>query len=229
MNYDAVRFGHQATGGDGAAVGLVSEYDVTRAYGPYVISGLQRVGDSVINVTPPEANRSLSDSLMYGINLANKEGVDRFISCHANCADSEQAHGCEVIYLSSAGKVLAESICKEISALGFYNRGAKPDERGLAELHKTDAVAVIIEPFFISSPSDVELYKQIGPEKLGYAIVKGITGKEVIEKPVVNTKTTGSYRVITGTFGNKQDADNFANKLKSQGTTAYVVDANILK
>jgi N-acetyl-anhydromuramyl-L-alanine amidase AmpD len=37
------------------------------------------------------------------------------------------------------------------------------------------------------------------------------------------------YRVITGVFGTKQDAVNFSNKLKSQGTTAYVVDANILK
>lgn len=39
---------------------------------------------------------------------------------------------------------------------------------------------------------------------------------------------TGTYRVITGTFIGSTATD-FANKLKAQGTTAYIVDASVLK
>lgn len=190
----AVRFGHQATGVDGASVGIIREFDVNREYGPYVISGLQRLGDSAINVTPPEANRSLGDSLVYGINLANNNGVDLFVSCHANDYDGN-ARGCEVVYTSEAGKAIAERICNEIHALGFpYHKGAYQDERGLAELRETNMPAVIIEPFFVSSQEDVNLYHEVGPERLGYAIVKGIKGQDVpagsttVAKPVYKSK-----------------------------------------
>jgi N-acetylmuramoyl-L-alanine amidase len=45
---------------------------------------------------------------------------------------------------------------------------------------------------------------------------------------VLSGTPQGTYRVITGTFvGNS--ANDFANKLKAQGTTVYVVDANVLK
>lgn len=192
----AVRMGHQSTGSDLAAPG---EFDVIRKYAPYVINGLQREGHEVLDVTPPEANRSLSDSLYYGINKANEWGADLFVSCHGNAGGG---HGCEVLYLngSTGGQSFANNIVNEIANLGYTNRGAKIDVRGLAELRATNMPAVIIEPLFVDSDSDISMFN---PEKLGYAIVKGITGQSVISTP----KSTQSYDFSTlqGYIGAVQD------------------------
>lgn len=193
----AVRLGHQRTGNDIASVGILNEYNVIRAYGYHVIEGLRKLGHTVYDVTPPENNRSLSDSLNYGINEANRLKADYFISLHANSFSQPSAHGSEVIYQSDSGLKLATNITKELEKLGFSNRGAKPNTRGLSELKKTNAVAIIAEPFFVSSPYDVELYKKIGPQKLGYTIAKGITGKNVpTEKPKEEVKEVNKVEKI---------------------------------
>lgn len=194
----AVRFGHQLTGADGGAVGIVKETDVNRRYGPKFIEKLKALGHTVINVTPPEANRSLSNSLNYGIDLANKNNVDLFVSCHVNAfMRVDKAMGCEVV-CSGSGKGLeyAKKVVNELSALGFKNRGAKADERGLAEIRKTAMPCIIIEPFFMDSSVDVNVYKKVGDEGIANAIVKGITGETSNNTaPVVNNVVT-STRVV---------------------------------
>lgn len=204
MSKFAIRFGHQATGSDGASIGILKEFNIIREYGPYIISGLQRLGHEVLDVTPPENNRSLADSLMYGINKANEWGADYFISCHANC-EVPSARGCEVVYGSSSGRALAETVVNELTNLGFpKHQGAYLDQRGLAEIRNTDMVTNIIEPFFVSNSDDVALYRKIGPEKLGYAIVKGLTGQDVQgvsnnkQNTVTQTAATYEETVPTG-------------------------------
>lgn len=182
MSKYAIRRGHQRTGYDGCAEDIVNEIDVVNLYYQHIISGLQSQGHEVLDVTPPEAYRSLSDSLMYGVIMANNWGADYFISCHANsCERTERSVGCEVIYLdgSTKGQKLAISVDAAIANLGFKDRGAKPDIRGLAEIRRTYAPAIIIEPFFISSQADVDLFNNLGAEELGNAIVKGLTGVDV--------------------------------------------------
>lgn len=182
MSKYAIRRGHQRTGQDGCAEDIVNEIDVVNDYYQYIISGLQAQGHEVLDVTPPEANRSLSNSLSYGIVMANNWGADFFISCHANSCDrTDRPVGCEVLYLegSTKGQELANSVDAALANLKFVDRGAKEDVRGLAEIHKTYAPAIIIEPFFISSVADVELFNSLGAEAIGNAIVKGLTGKSV--------------------------------------------------
>lgn len=182
MSKYAIRRGHQRTGSDGCAEDILNEIDVVNAYYQYIIYGLKAQGHEVLDVTPPEANRALSDSLMYGVIMANNWGADYFISCHANSCDTTQNPvGCEVIYLpgSSKGQELASKVDAELANLGFKDRGAKADERGLCELHRTYAPAVIIEPFFISSKADVDLFNSLGAAAIGNAVVKALTGKGV--------------------------------------------------
>lgn len=211
----AVRFGHQLTGADGGAVGIVKETDVNRRYGPKVISKLQALGHTVINVTPPEAHRSLSDSLNYGINLANSNNVDLFVSCHVNAfMQVDKAMGCEVV-CSGSGKGLdyAKKIVDELAALGFKNRGGKSDERGLAEIRKTAMPCVIIEPFFMDSSVDVNVYKKVGDEGIANAIVKGITGKTSNNTaPVVNVvnNVVASAPIQPSPATNTGDLNSFA-------------------
>lgn len=182
MSKYAIRRGHQRTGGDGCAEDILNEIDVVNAYYQYIIDSLKAQGHEVLDVTPPEANRSLSDSLMYGVRMANNWGADYFISCHANSCDTTQNPvGCEVIYLegSTKGQELACSVDAAIANLGFKDRGAKADVRGLCELHRTYAPAIIIEPFFISSQADVNMFNSLGAAAIGKAIVKGLTGRSV--------------------------------------------------
>jgi len=182
MSKYAIRRGHQRTGSDGCAEDILNEIDVANAYYKYVIDGLKSQGHEVLDVTPPEASRSLSDSLMYGVNMANNWGADYFISCHANsCDKTSNPVGCEVLYLgsSSEGKKLATRVDLSIANLGFKDRGAKSDVRGLCELRNTNMVAIIIEPFFISSQADVDLFNSLGASAIGNAIVEGITGQSV--------------------------------------------------
>jgi N-acetylmuramoyl-L-alanine amidase len=206
----AVRFGHQLTGADGGAVGIVKETDVNRRYGPKVISGLQAQGHTVINVTPPEAHRSLGDSLNYGITLANNNNVDLFVSCHVNAATpTDDPRGCEVVCIGSGkGLEYATKISKELSDLGFKNRGAKPDERGLAEIRRTNMPAVIIEPFFMDSATDVAIYNKFGDEGLANAIVKGITGQNTNNTvQVVNNTVASTLVVLQSTTWNGYNMD----------------------
>lgn len=159
-----------------AATGVLEEYKVIREYVPFMLEELAKYKNEVkmINVTPPERKYvDWRDDLYEGINNANKLNVDLFISLHANKVSYETAHGCEVIHYNGdkEGGSLANYVVTEIAGLGYTNRGAKPDTRGLAEINDTGMTAIIVEPFFVSSPSDCKLYD---PKKLGKAIAIGI-------------------------------------------------------
>lgn len=198
----AVRRGHQRTGRDGCASGLVNEIDVANAYYVLVIDKLRKLGHEVLDATPPENDRSLSDSLYYGINKANNWKADLFISCHANKAYNTYngALGCEVLYHKNSirSKEYAIKVEKEIANLGFKSRGAKVDIRGLAELNNTNCPCIIIEPFFVEAVEDVNTYKRVGAEGIANAIVKGITGQIVRTQPKIESyiKLDGGGTVI---------------------------------
>ena len=193
----AVRRGHQYTGEDTSSVGIVKEIEVADRYYKKVINGLKAVGHEVLDVTPPEANRSLSDSLNYGVNKANNWGADLFVSCHANNAYNwyQGTIGCEVIYNpgSVKGKDYGAKVERELSNIGFRSRGAKEDTRGLAELKRTNMPAIIVEPFFVEATGDVAIYNRVGDDGIANAIVKGITGKDIPNYGGGNKK----YYIIT--------------------------------
>lgn len=186
----SVRGGHNY--GVTGASGLVDEVKENRKYYPLVITGLQRNGFNMQDVTPYKTNTK-SEDLSYGVNKANANNSDFFISCHLNSSDGN-GKGCEVIYYpgSSKGKKLAEYIVNELASLGFKNRGAKADTRGLYELNHTKMTAVIVEPFFCDNAEDVALYKRVGAEGIANAIVNGVLkyyGKQPSKQQFSNVQT----------------------------------------
>ena len=86
----AVDFGH-GTGQDRGASGYLNEEKVIREYGPLVIVGLQKLGHTVINVTPTMAGLTLDQSLAYRVNAANAAKVDLFLSLHVNDFATDKA------------------------------------------------------------------------------------------------------------------------------------------
>ena len=200
----AIRRGHQRTGKDIGAEGFVKEIEAVEQYMPYIIEQLKAKDYDVLDVTPPEANRSLLDSLSYGINKAKEFGADLFISCHANAfKTTENPMGGEVIFPQgdSVARNYALDICNVLKKNGFINRGAKPDTRGLAELSgRVGCPAIILEPFFVDSKADVNNFNWVGGVKLGREIGKALN---VISNPNKSTQKSQSNSYIKIDGGGK--------------------------
>lgn len=173
----AIRGGHNY--GVTGAHGILDEVAEDRKIYSRVIGYLKQLGHEVLDVTPDRTSTSAED-LTFGVSKANVAKVDYFASIHLNAGGGR---GAEVLYQSARGKVIADRIALKLSELGFTNRGAKVNTRGLYELKKTTAVANIIECFFIDSEEDAALYNKVGVDAIAKKIVEGITGQIVTDLP----------------------------------------------
>lgn len=171
----AIRQGHTIlkNGQCTSANGIKSEYKIIREYAPFVIAELKKAGHTVVDVTPKDKtfDNEISD-INAAIKVANDIKVDMFVSLHCNCFNGT-GHGSEVLHslANAKGKEIGTNICLELSKLGYTNRGAKIDVRGLNEIRRTAMTSVIVEPLFCDNAGDMKLYNA---EKLGKAIAIGI-------------------------------------------------------
>ena len=203
----AIRGGHnpQCPG----ANGIINEVTENRKIYPSVIKWLKIDKNEVIDVTPYNCNSS--EDLKRGVNDANARNVDIFASIHLNAGGG---HGTEVLYYDSStlGKILANRVCNSIADLGFTNRGAKSDVRGLYELKYTEMPAIIIECLFVDSAADVVLYNKLGIDVLGKAIAEGIVGHAITEiKPTIIVPSI-NYVLETQKFLNNLNITDYENK-----------------
>jgi hypothetical protein len=178
-----VRYGHSKSGADTSADGILNESDCIYQYAPYVTKYLREQGHEVIECKVEYAS-SLWESLSKGIDMANANNVDYFISCHVNAGGGT---GCEVLYNggNQDGKNLATRVSNSISNVcGYRNRGSKSDVRGLAEIKKPYATTIIIEPFFCDTQADCDRFN---PQLLGKAIVEGILNIKINQIPQFTT------------------------------------------
>jgi N-acetylmuramoyl-L-alanine amidase len=171
----AIRGGHNY--GVPGASGILDEVAEDRKVYAKVIEYLKKLGHEVLDVTPNKTSTSAED-LSFGVSKANSWGADYFCSIHFNAGGGR---GTEVLYYngSSKGKSMAEKIASKIAELGFINRGAKVDTRGLYELRNTKMPANIIEVCFVDSNVDAELYRKVGVSNIARAIAEGITGQTI--------------------------------------------------
>jgi len=167
ISYD---YGHMASGADTSANGIVYEYAEIRKYGPVVVNELMRRGHQLINCTAPNGKFTLNESLSYRVDKANKSNSNLHICFHVNAFKTTSSPmGAEIEVASDAGAKYGQSVLNEICKLGFKNRGIKRPP--LYVTGHTNAVAILIEPFFVDSKADVALYNC---NTLGAAIAKGI-------------------------------------------------------
>lgn len=209
-------YGH---GGEdsGAVYGSRKEKDDNLALGLKVAEELRRHGVIVDETRTKDTTLSLKDRTLF----ANRGNFDYFISFHRNANVPEKAKGVETyVYIigREKSKELAEKIQKALIQAGFFNRGVKKANFHL--LRETKMPAVLVEVGFIDSSEDNKLFDSKKDE-----IAKGIA-KAILEQLNIKYVETPQtlYRVVAGTFSQKENAEKQVRKLKELGIDAVIVE-----
>lgn len=152
--------------------------------------------------------------------LANRSGADYFISFHRNSSPkANQYDGVEVLLYDKSGikYQMAENILGAMGELGFREIGVK-ERPGLVVLRRTKMPALLVETGFINSDKDNQLFDE-KLDEIARGIAEAILGtlsEEDVEGPVY-------YRVQTGAFKNRENADRMLYQLTDQGYPAFLL------
>lgn len=176
-----INCGHTVSGTVGCgAVGYIDESVETRNVGYALESILKNAGHTVVDCTD-DYSATVNENLQKIVSKANAQPLDLFVSIHFNSGGGK---GTEVYTYGGKSFDEAVNVCKNISALGFNNRGIK-DGSELYVVHRSSAKAMLIEVCFVDT-DDADKYKQIGSGKIAEAIYRAVTSDEVTEYTDIN-------------------------------------------
>ena len=117
---------------------------------------------------------------------------------------------------------MAQNIVGALGELGFQELGVK-ERPGLVVLRRTKMPALLIETGFINSEKDNQLFDEKFKE-IAKSIADAILGTlndEKVDAPLY-------YRVQTGAFRNRENADRMLYQLTDQGFPAFILKENDL-
>lgn len=191
------------------------EKDDNLALGMAVAEELRRHGVAVDETRTKDKTVSLKERSDF----ERKNKYDYFISFHRNASKPEKAKGAETyVYIMGRNKSyeLAEKIQKALADVGFLDRGVKT--ANFYVLRETKAPAVLVEVGFIDNSEDNKLFDSKRDE-----ITKAIS-KAILEQLNIKYVETSKilYRVVTGTFSNRENAEKQVKKLKELGIDAVI-------
>ena len=217
--------GHTLSGeGTGSQGCGYKEQNLTRELGKIVIEMLKKEGHTIYDCTVDKSSNN-AQQLIDRVNKANKQPLDLFVSIHFNaCVNDEKGNGyttgTEVLLYSTSSKAkpYAERIVKKIANVGLKNRGVKTHNAYV--LKHTKAPALLIETCFIDDRDDMNVYLE-NPRKVAKAIVEGILDKTITD--VTETPKNGFYRVLVGSYKDKNNAIKRQEELKSKGIEASLI------
>lgn len=155
--------------------------------------------------------------------LANGSGANFFISFHRNSSPvANQYNGVEILLYNKAGikYEMAQNILGAMGEVGFREIGIQ-ERPGLVVLRRTRMPALLLEIGFINSDVDNQLFDEKFDE-IAQGIANAILGtlaENEIEGPVY-------YRVQTGIFRNKENADRMLYQLMDSGYPAFLLYQN---
>lgn len=220
-----IDMGHTLSGeGTGSQGCGYKEQNLTRELGKIVIEMLKKEGHTIYDCTVDKSSNN-AQQLIDRVNKANKQPLDLFVSIHFNACVNDvrgdgRTTGTEVLLhsMSSKAKPYAERIVKKIANVGLKNRGVKTHNAYV--LKHTKAPALLIETCFIDDRDDMNVYLK-SPRKVAKAIVEGILDKTITD--VVEAPKNGFYRVLVGSYKDKNNAIKRQEELKSKGIEASLI------
>lgn len=220
-----IDMGHTLSGeGTGSQGCGYKEQNLTRELGKIVIEMLKKEGHTIYDCTVDKSSNN-AQQLIDRVNKANKQPLDLFVSIHFNACVNDvkgdgRTTGTEVLLhsMSSKAKPYAERIVKKIANVGLKNRGVKTHNAYV--LKHTKAPALLIETCFIDDRDDMNVYLK-SPRKVAKAIVEGILDKTITD--VVEMPKNGFYRVLVGSYKDKNNAIKKQEELKSKGVETSLI------
>lgn len=162
--------------------------------------------------------------------IANREGGDFLISLHRNSSPQEnQYSGVETLVFDRSGKKveLANHINQALEEVGFRNLGVR-ERPGLVVLRRSRMPAVLVETGFINTEADNALFDERFDE-IAQAIADGVLqtlGQTPENRSMVQMEEEEQpvlYRVQTGAFRKKENAENLLYQLLSQNYPAFIL------
>lgn len=172
--------------------------------------------------------KDVDDPVAQEVKACNAYAPDLAVDIHNNAGGGD---GAEVYHAIRGGtsKSLAVNILTEIGKLGQRSRGAKTRTISAgrdyyAFIRETHAPAVIVECAFVDSNDLAIIDTEAERVKMGEAIARGILLTLGIDDKAENQPVTASklYRVQTGAFRDKRNAEAEVARLARLGVTAII-------
>lgn len=175
-----------------------------------------------------------NDTVEMEVAKENAFNSDLAVDIHINAGGGD---GAEVFHHSLGGrsKVLATNINNQIIKIGQNSRGIKTrisEKTGkdyYMFIRETKGSAVIVECAFIDNLNDIKIVDEAHEQKVfGKAIAMGILEtlnikyNEGANTPIESTDSNCIYRVISGSYKDKQNAENQVKRLKELGVDSFI-------
>ena len=218
-----------------SASGVVNEYEWCKKFVPILVEvfNAQEECNATLIQCPERQFTKAAQEKDYKLGHINGKKYDLVIESHLN-AFNGTAKGTEVLYYptSTKGKEYAQRVNDKLDDV-FTDRGIKP-RSDLYILRDTDCPAILIEYFFCDNKEDyakadtVEEMRQIALK-----VVEGVIGKTPINpfnqsnSTAANSNQSNSqketyFRVIAGSFKERQYADKLLNDLRQKGYHPFI-------
>lgn len=167
-------------------------------------------------------------------NEANSANADLFVSIHRNSNPTpNSASGIEVLVYDASGLKLevAQAISEELVDVGYNDLGIK-ERPNLTVLKRTQMPALLVEVGFINSDADNQLFDDEF-DAIAQGIADGIMntvanygGAPDDGEGTDEGVPPAAYRVQTGAYRNRGNAERMFNELIAQDYPAEVVAGN---
>lgn len=161
--------------------------------------------------------------------IANQQDGDFLVSIHRNSSPIPNTYsGVQTLIYRDGGVMaqMAENINQEMAQVGYQNLGTDL-RKNLAVLRRSTMPAVLVEAGFINTDADNALFDRQFTET-AQAIADGIIGTLIQTGELEFERDDDEdevYRVQTGLFRNKANAEVMATKLRNMGYPVAVETA----
>lgn len=223
MNKLFLNYGHGGNDSGATGNGLL-EKNLTKKIGSLIVKKLKKY-----NVTVKTYQQKGNEKLKHITDSANLWKADYFLSIHINAGggtgfESYAYSGNVPRETLDYRNIVHDEIMKSIKSFGVSNRGKK--RANFHVLRETKMNAILTENLFIDTKKDANLLKD---DKFINAIAQGhVNGiVKVMNLEKKNTEDSDNstvYRVVTGSFKSKKNADERVKELKKKGYESFITD-----